>query len=185
MSFLDLVKNRQSCRRFHHEKPVEREKIELCLEAARLAPSTRNAQPWTYVIVDEPELRAKVAKHTYDLFAKSNRYNEKAAGFAVIVTEPVEFVIAAGSKWRMTPFRQVDIGISVAQFCLQATELGIGTTILGYFHKKPIKKLLGVPRRKTIDIIISYGYPEEGYPVREKKRKSMEEMSRHNSYQNK
>jgi len=60
MDFLNLVKKRQSTRRFL-DKPVERDKIERCIEAARLAPSATNTQPWKFIVVDNPELKEKVA----------------------------------------------------------------------------------------------------------------------------
>ena len=61
MNFLELIKLRQSVRKYS-DKPVEREKIERCIEAARLAPSACNAQPWKYIVIDEPELKEKVAR---------------------------------------------------------------------------------------------------------------------------
>jgi len=59
MKFLDLVKKRQSVRKYLN-KPVEREKIKRCLEAARLAPSASNSQPWSFIVVDDPKLKEAV-----------------------------------------------------------------------------------------------------------------------------
>ena len=58
MNFLDLVKIRQSVRKYL-DKPVEKCKIDRCIEAARLAPSASNSQPWKFVVVDDKQLKIK------------------------------------------------------------------------------------------------------------------------------
>jgi len=63
-NFLELVQKRQSVRKYS-DKAVEKEKIETCLQAAMLAPSACNAQPWKYIVVDNPEIKDKVAKACY------------------------------------------------------------------------------------------------------------------------
>ncbi|GAG97409.1 unnamed protein product, partial [marine sediment metagenome] len=65
MRFLDLVKARQSVRGYL-SKEVEREKIERCLEAARLATSANNSQPWNFLVIDNPKLKEAVARKTFD-----------------------------------------------------------------------------------------------------------------------
>ena len=76
----------------------------------------------------------------------------------------------------------IDIGITATHFCLQATELGLGTCMIGWFEEDKIKKLLQIPSDKSIGLIISLGYAVEGYPLRTKIRKPMEEMVRYNEY---
>ena len=61
MSFLNLAKKRQSCRKYSSQE-VSRESITRCLEAARLAPSACNSQPWYFVVVTDPDLKQKVAE---------------------------------------------------------------------------------------------------------------------------
>jgi nitroreductase len=72
MNFLDLVKTRQSVRKYL-DKPVEREKIERCLEAARLAPSANNSQPWKFIVVDDPKLKNIIAHETFSKIISFNR----------------------------------------------------------------------------------------------------------------
>ncbi|MCD4664937.1 MAG: nitroreductase family protein [Bacteroidales bacterium] len=67
MAFLELVNSRQS-NRAYSDKPVEKEKVIKCVEAARLSPSACNSQPWKFIIVDDPELKSKLAQTT------SNKY---------------------------------------------------------------------------------------------------------------
>ena len=76
----------------------------------------------------------------------------------------------------------IDIGIAAEHFCLQATELGLGTCLIGWFEEAKIKKLLQIPSDKSIGLLISVGYAVDGYTQRTKIRKSMEEMVRYNSY---
>ncbi len=65
-SFKQLIIQRQSVRKYA-PKPVEKDKVVSCLEAARVAPSASNSQPWTFVLVDDPDMKEKVASETYDL----------------------------------------------------------------------------------------------------------------------
>ncbi|GAI22369.1 unnamed protein product, partial [marine sediment metagenome] len=74
MGFLDLVKDRQSVRKYLN-KPVEREKIERCLEAARLAPSSSNSQPWRFIVIDEPKLKEAVARETFGRLISFNHFS--------------------------------------------------------------------------------------------------------------
>jgi len=96
MSFLDLIKTRQSVRKYSGQA-VEREKIEKCMEAARLAPSASNSQPWKYVIVDDFELKEKVAKETYSNLIKFNKFVEQAPVIVVIVIEKSPLVTQIGA----------------------------------------------------------------------------------------
>ncbi len=59
MSLKEIIDRRYSCRQFQ-EKEVEREKIIRCIEAARMAPSACNSQPWRFIVVDDPELKKKL-----------------------------------------------------------------------------------------------------------------------------
>ena len=58
--YFDLVQRRESCRNFDPSRPVEKEKLVRCAQAAWLAPSACNGQPWKYLIVTNPELAEKL-----------------------------------------------------------------------------------------------------------------------------
>jgi nitroreductase len=180
MDFEKLVRTRQSTRKFE-DKPVSRGHLGKCLEAARLAPSACNAQPWKYIIADEPELVKKIASLTYNSVVKFNKFTDNAAAFAVVVMEPGTFASHAGSFFTNLDYALIDMGISVENFCLQATELGIGTCILGWSRQKEIKKLLEIPKNKRIGVLIAIGY-EKDYKLRNKSRKTLEDMSSFNKY---
>ena len=181
MKFLDLVESRQSVRRYI-DKPVEKEKIDLCIEATRLAPSACNSQPWTYIVVDNLDLKNEVAKATYNQVIAFNKFVPQAPVMVVIVIERPKTVAQIGGNLKNREFPLIDIGISAEHFCLQATELGLGTCMLGWFNEKKIKNLLHIPKNKRIGLVISLGYFEDEYKVRKKIRKETKDMYRCNSY---
>jgi nitroreductase len=76
----------------------------------------------------------------------------------------------------------MDVGIAVSHFCLQAADENLGTCIIGWFNEKKIKKLLGIPKRKRLDLLISVGYAEDE-TVLLKQRKNAEQMSVRNKYE--
>lgn len=180
MDFKELVRIRQSVRDFS-EKPVDRHLLEICVEAARLAPSACNAQPWSFIIVDEPKLREQVAQATVNAFIRFNKFVSKAAAIAVVVSEPENASAAAGSKITGRPYHLMDMGMTTEHFCLQAADLGIGTCILGWFQEPVIKKLLNIPESKKIGLLIAIGYSATD-KIREKSRKPLESILHYNSY---
>ena len=180
MSFLDLVKARHSTRNFEN-RPVEREKLECCLEAARLAPSARNSQPWTFIVVDDPGLKEEIARETYSPLVSFNKFVLKAGAIVVIVIEKPKMITQIGESIKKKEFPLIDIGIAAEHFCLQAQEEGLGTCILGWFNEAPIRSLLRIPQSKTIGLLVAVGYPGNEI-LKEKKRKPMEEFRKYNSY---
>jgi nitroreductase len=181
LNFIDLVAKRQSVRRYL-PRNIEPEKIERCLEAARLAPSASNSQPWSFIVVDDPGLKNKVARQTYGNIIAFNKFVMTAPVLVVFIVEKPKVITRLGSMIKKLDYPLIDIGIAAEHFCLQATDEGLGTCMLGWFNARPIKKLLHVPMSKTIGLIISVGYPPEDYRVRAKTRKSLEEVVRYNSY---
>lgn len=180
-SFFELVQARQSVRRYS-DKKVEREKIEMCIEAARLAPSACNSQPWTFVVVDDPELSKQVAKATYSPVIAFNKFAKHSTVMIAIVIEAPKKIAQIGSVIKDRELPLIDIGIAGEHFCLQATDLGLGTCMLGWFNEKKVKSLLNIPQNKRIGLCISMGYPEDDYKQRIKIRKDTGEMCKYNSY---
>lgn len=181
MNFLELVKTRQSVRRYS-SNPIEKETLKRCLEAARLAPSASNSQPWTFVVADEEPLKNKVAKLTFDKIFSFNKFVVGAQVLVVFVIEKPKLITQLGGVIKNKEYPLIDIGIAAEHFCLQAAEEGLGTCMLGWFSEKPIKKLLNIPTSKNIGLIVSVGYPADDYKLREKSRKTFETVVRYNSY---
>ncbi len=181
MHFMDLIAARQSVRQYL-DRPVEREKIRECLEAARLAPSASNAQPWRFVVVDDPGLRREVARETFGRLVSFNHFSLQAPVLVVVVAEGGKLGTRIGDAVRGRPYSQIDIGIAAEHFCLRAAELGLGTCILGWFDEKGVKKRLGIPAARRVDLVITLGYPAEE-TVRRKKRKGLQEIVGWNGYE--
>lgn len=179
-NFLDLLEKRQSVRSYSHI-PVEGEKIERCLEAARLSPSACNSQPWTFIVVDEPKLREKVARATFSSTVKFNKFAVEAPVIIAVVTEKSSLIPQMGNFIKNQQYNLIDIGIAIENFVLQAAYEDLGTCIMGWFDEKKIKELLKVPAKKRVNIVISLGYPSSK-TIRKKTRRSLREIARYNSY---
>lgn len=176
-SFSELAKIRQSDRKYTSQK-VEKEKIVQCLETARLSPSANNSQPWTFVVVDDEELKKEVAHAASGM--RMNKWATQSSAIIAVVLEKQGIMSSMGSVIKDKEFSLMDIGMAVNQFCLQASDLGLGTCILGWFDEKKVKKLLNVPDSKRIPLLITLGYPNS--QTRPKTRKSLEDMSKWNDY---
>lgn len=178
--FYEIVTNRQSCRKYDTEKKVDREVINRILEAARNAPSACNAQPWHFIVVDDPELKNKVADSASARLLNMNHFTKQAPVHIVVVEEKVNLTSGIGGIVKDKHFAFLDIGIVAAHICLAAEAENLGSCILGWFAEKKMKKLLNVPdnRRIVLDIVI--GYPAQ--PLREKKRKDFDEVVSYNKY---
>lgn len=182
MNFLELVNQRQSVRKFDNLREIEKDNIERILEAGRLSPSACNSQPWTFVVVDEPDLRKKVAKATHSTLINLNGFVIDSTLLIVIVLEKPKLVTQIGSSIKNKEYPLIDIGIAASQMCLQAQYDGVGSCMLGWFDEKKIKNLLQIPSKKTIGLIIALGYPVENYHQRLKIRKPISEVVRNNKY---
>lgn len=177
MSFLDLVRRRQSDRRYA-DRPVPRETIERCIEAARLAPSACNSQPWSFIVVDDPARRDRLGSRAFSGLYAMNRFACAAPVLVAVITERSKYSARLGGQFRGMQYSLIDIGIACEHLVLQAAEEGLGSCWLGWFNEKAVKAELELPRNARIDVIISLGFPaEEG--VREKKRKTMDEVRRY------
>ncbi len=181
MDFQHLIVNRQSVRKYSN-KPVETEKIQLCLEAARLAPSASNSQPWTFIWIDDPELLTLLAKASRGPLGTFNNFVSQAPVLVVMVIEKPKVLTEMGGRLKNKEYSLIDLGIAAEHFCLQAAELGLGTCMLGWFDEKAVKDLLHIPHEKVVGLLITLGYPAENYPLRKKVRKPFDKVVRRNSY---
>ena len=183
MDFQELINKRQSVRKYQSEKLIEEEKIFRILESGRLAPSASNSQPWTFIVVDKPDLLNQVAKATHGKLIGINKFVVQAPLLIVIVIEKPKITTQIGGAIKNKEYPLIDIGIAAEHMCLQAEEDGIGSCMLGWFDEKKIKKLLNIPKKKTIGLIISFGYAPDDYKVRKKIRKTQSEIIKRNTYQ--
>lgn len=180
-SFLDMVNKRESVRSYKTD-PVPEKSIQKCLEAARMAPSACNAQPWKFIVVDDPALKKEIADAAYDKILSMNHFTQQSPVHIVVVREKANLTSNIGQIIKDKEYPLIDIGIAVGHFCLQAVEEGLGTCILGWFKENKIKQLLKIPKNKRVELIITLGFPASD-TIRSKKRKELEEITSYNKYE--
>jgi nitroreductase len=176
---LELINFRQSDRAYL-TKPIEDEEMNRILEAARLAPSACNAQPWKFIVVNNPDLKNKIADCTSNRVLGMNHFTKQAPVHIVIVEESANFTSNAGSFIKGKHFPLIDIGIVAEHICLQAASEGLGSCMLGWFDENKVRKLLNIPKSKRVPLIITLGYPAK--ETREKRRKDISDIVSYNSY---
>lgn len=178
-NFHELAALRQSDRAYL-PTPVEKEKLERILETVRIAPSACNAQPWKFIVVNNPELKNQIADATSSRVLGMNHFTKQAPIHIVVIEEKANFTSNFGAWAKNTHYPHIDLGIAASYLCLAATEEGLGTCMIGWFDEKKIKKLLGIPREKKVLLVITLGYPAQD--TRIKKRKTIEEIVSKNHY---
>ena len=171
MNFTEIALARQSCRSYAAERTVEEEKLQSVLEAARLAPSACNGQPY-HLTVCRGELAQEVAKATMGM--GMNKFAADAPVQIVISEKPYIASAAMGAKVKGNDYRSIDIGIMTAYLTAEATAQGLSTCILGWFDDAKIRQLCDIDG--TVRLVVTLGYAKEGDPLRNKKRKDIDEL---------
>jgi nitroreductase len=178
-STLDLIISRQSDRKYS-DKPIEKEKLDRIIEAGRMAPSACNAQPWKFIVVNDPGLIVKIAEAASAKLIGMNSFVAQAQIILVIVREKPNMSSKVGATIKNKDYSLIDIGIATENICLQAKADGIGSCIIGWFDERLLRKLLVIPKSKRVELIITLGYSLSDQ--REKRRKSAEETVSYNKY---
>ena len=171
MNFLDIARNRQSCRSYDENRSVEQEKLDAILEALRLAPSACNGQPY-HVTVCRGQVAKDVAAATAGMGL--NKFAAQAPVMLVLSEMPYVRTAAMGAKVKGNDYRSIDIGIAAAYMTAEATAQGLDTCMLGWFNDKKIRALCGL--EYPVRLVITLGYAKEGDPLRKKIRKEMDDL---------
>ena len=171
MDFIEIANNRQSCRSYDPCREIEEEKLEKILDAARLAPSACNGQPY-FITVCRGDAAKRVAKATQGM--GMNKFASAAPILLVISEMPYVPSAALGAKLKKNDYRSIDIGIAAAYITAEAAAQGVGSCILGWLNDNDIKEICGLGGAARL--VITLGYPSEGDKLREKKRKSRDEL---------
>ncbi len=149
MEVLEVIRKRYSCRAYQ-DKKIEKKKLDIIMEAARLAPSARNMQDWRFVVATQRKVRRQVA-------ALTNRPEafEKAAAIIAACSNS-DYVMRCGQA--ISP---IDVAIALEHICLQATDLGLGTCWIGSFDPEKVGAVLGIPDDIQIIELMAIGYPAD------------------------
>ena len=170
MDFMEIAKTRQSCRGYD-SREVEPEKLQAMLEAARLAPSACNGQPFQFTVC-RGETAKKVAAATQGM--GMNKFASEAPVLIVVSEMPYVKSAALGAKVKGNDYRSIDIGIATAYLTAEATAQGLGTCILGWLDDAKIRKICDLEH--PVRLVITLGYAKEGDPLRKKARKELTEL---------
>jgi len=149
MDVSQAIRRRYSCRSYE-DKPLDKEKLDTILEAARQAPSAKNLQDWRFVAVTEKETRKKLAA------AANNQTFLEKAGAIVVACTVSDHVMRCGQA-----IGPIDVAIAIEHMCLQATELGLATCWIGSFYPDKVKPIVGIPDEVTIIELLAIGYPAD------------------------
>ena len=171
MNFYEIAQNRQSCRSYDAARPVEEEKITAILETARLSPSACNGQPYHFSVCRDETAKA-VAKATMGM--GMNKFAADAPVLIVISEKPYVKSAALGAKVKGNDYRSIDIGIAAAYITAEACAQGLSTCILGWLDDAKIREICQLDG--AVRLVITVGYAKEGDKLREKKRKSLDEL---------
>lgn len=163
MDVLSALEGRRSIRRYL-DKPVEDEKLNKVLDAARLSPSATNSQNWKFVVVKDSQTRFRLTEAAY-----RNKFLGEAPIIIVACGTDSESIMSCG-QYRYT----VDLSIATSYMILEAYEQGLGTCWLGSFDENKVKEILGIPEKVRVVSMFPLGYPAESPAQRP--RKPLEEI---------
>ncbi|MEM3547062.1 MAG: nitroreductase family protein [Candidatus Bathyarchaeia archaeon] len=166
MEVFEAIRRRRSIRRYKKDAKIPEEHILKILEAARLAPSAGNRQPWRFVVVKDPEVKRKLAE---------------ACNNQTFIADAQVAVVAIGDP-SVSRWYSQDPMIAVEHMVLEATELGYGTCWIGAFNEEAVKKVLNIPPELKVICVIPVGVPDEEPPPRP--RKPIEEIFHLDRYGN-
>jgi len=173
MDIFQVIRDRRSIRKYK-DTPVEREKIEQILDAARLAPSWKDMQCWRFLVLDDAEQRARVLAAFPD-----DNPGKKAIAMApvviVVCADPRESGVENGIEYFIA-----DTAIAFEHLCLAAHALGLGTCWMGWYNEEQIKRALAIPDDIRIIGITPLGYPDQEPKARP--RKELQEIAYFNEW---
>ncbi|MDO9576257.1 MAG: nitroreductase family protein [Candidatus Cloacimonadales bacterium] len=146
---LEAIKNRYSVRKFK-DKPVEQEKLDIILEAARLAPSASNKQTWKFVIIRNIEKRKQLTE-----ICRGQKFVSEAPITIAICNTNFDYVMTCGMNAPV-----IDGAIAAEHIVLQAVELDLGSCWIGSFYHDQMAKLINLPDDYKIVGLLPLGYPD-------------------------
>lgn len=170
MHFKELIKSRYSVREYHENK-VDHQLLNEVINAARLAPSAANKQPWHFVVIDDEEMLEKI-KPAYD--------RDWFKGVPCVIVVLGNHKESWKRSYDQKDHCDIDAAIAVDHLTLMATQLGLGTCWVCHFQDKIVNEVLHIPDHLEPIALITIGYPID-MNAPEKKRKELEAIVSYNS----
>ncbi len=171
MKVLDVIQKRRSVRKYK-EDPIPEKDLMRVLEAARLAPSGKNFQPWKFIIVKDKVLKEKLAK------ASAGQFFMAEAPIIIVGCGFPDNCYAHMGRYMKS--WSVDVTIALEHLILQAQEEGLGTCWIGSFEEEEVKAILNIPENVKVLALTPLGYPDEIPQFRG--RKSLDEIISYDRY---
>ncbi|MCS7120000.1 MAG: nitroreductase family protein [Nitrososphaerota archaeon] len=171
MDVFEAIQKRRSVRSYE-PTPVPREKLERILEAARLAPSAMNLQPWHFIVVTDAGKREKLAQAPY-------------AGF---LREAPVVIVGCGNEKLSPKWFIIDVTIAMQNMVIMATSEGLGTCWIGSFNEKEVKELLRIPEEFRVVALLALGYPADKIDIQRgllhlvRRRKKLEDITSYEEF---
>ena len=168
-----IIEQRRSIRKYQ-DKPVEKEKILKIIDAARLAPSASNGQPWRFIAVTEKQTISNMATEALGFI---NKWAKNAP--CIIVGCSVKKNILThyiGEALSGIKYHLLDVGIAMEHIVLTAEEIGLSTCWMGWFNERKLKKLLNIPLSWRIVSLLSVGYAVKKNLYNPKKKLPLDEI---------
>lgn len=175
LSNLDkLIEQRYSVRKYKKQF-VEQEKLVQCVNAARLAPSARNNQPWKFIITTESGICQMIAEAVHVPGEPVNQFVFDVPAFITLVYVP-SLKPVPPNRHPHSYYYDLDHGIALGYLILKATELGLGTCLIGnIYDEAKLKKSLELEAEETVKVVVAVGYLADEMVPR-KNRKPLEEI---------
>ncbi|MBN1899338.1 MAG: nitroreductase family protein [Spirochaetes bacterium] len=172
--FLNLSKKRYSVRRYLPKK-VPRTLIMKCIQAAHMAPSAQNTQPWRYMVIDEEPLLSQLKKIAFKGIYFHTHWANSAPVIIVLLSKSDLHIKLIGPVLKKIDYYLLDIGSAAQNLCLQATDMGLGTCWIGFFDVKATEEFLKVPKQYKLIGLLTLGYYKKSRtPI--KRRKKIEDI---------
>lgn len=180
MKLQEAIEKRRSVRKFK-EIPVSRHDIETCVNAARLAPSACNGQPWHFIVLDDKKAKEEFCSKVFTGIYSATKWAAKAPVIVALAgTRGGSMASGLGQMVSGTKFYLIDQGLACQNFCLKAHSLELGACLIGWFNVKAAKKALNLPFGKDVEILIALGHPDESPEPRP--RKELKDIISYNKY---
>ena len=150
METLEVIHKRASLKLQLSGREIDQEKIDKILNAARVAPSARNNQPWRFVVVRDRKLIETLVDRA---FTEVNRVAKEAPVIIVACANPDDDTVINGKEYYL-----FDLGLAVENMVLAATDIGLVTHIMAGIDEDQLKKVLGIPAqvRSVVSVLVSY-----------------------------
>jgi nitroreductase len=175
------MEKRRSIRKYK-SIPVEESKLEAMINSALLAPSGDNTQPWRFIVVDDADVKRKVAQA-----AHKQGWMETAPVFIVCVADIRSRIkgteeIDLDEETPLFELKQIirDTAIAVDHMALEAVHQGLGTCWVSWYKQNEIRPTLGIPKDKYVLSVLTVGYSDEDPKPRP--RRPASELVRRNTW---